>query len=123
MPGKALSLLPNVSRKRRWGRCPTSIPFIVNDPGEGSQAKRRLSSVIVDHLTPPMTRAESYGPVRELEILLDEFYLASSTDPRRAAFLEKEILQIAASSGFDRDLEFQPRIPMLFNRWMLIFAT
>lgn len=104
LPGKALSLSDSCFPEAILGPVPNIYPFIVNDPGEGSQAKRRTSAVIIDHLTPPMTRAESYGPIRDLEILVDEFYLASSTDPRRAAFLEKEILQTAAAHGIDKDL-------------------
>ncbi len=104
LPGKALSPSAACFPEAALGPLPNIYPFIVNDPGEGSQAKRRTSAVIIDHLTPPMTRAETYGPIRELEILVDEFYLAASTDPRRAAFLEKEILDLAASHGVDKDL-------------------
>jgi len=104
LPGKALSLSADCLPEAALGPTPNIYPFIVNDPGEGSQAKRRTSAVIIDHLTPPMTRAESYGPIRDLEILVDEFYLAASTDPRRAKFLETEILQLAATNGIDKDL-------------------
>jgi cobaltochelatase CobN len=51
---------------------PNFYPFIVNDPGEGAQAKRRTQAVIIDHLMPPMTRAETYGDLAELEGLVDE---------------------------------------------------
>jgi cobaltochelatase CobN len=63
---------------------PNVYPFIVNDPGEGAQAKRRTSAVIVDHLTPPLTRAESHGVAEELETLLDEYYLAQAASIRAA---------------------------------------
>ena len=62
---------------------PHLYPFIVNDPGEGTQAKRRAQAVIVDHLTPPLTRAGSYGPMAELERLIDEYYEAALGDSRR----------------------------------------
>ncbi len=65
------------------GATPLVYPFIVNDPGEGSQAKRRSSAVIVDHLMPAMTRAEIHGPLAELETLIDEYYVAAGVDPRR----------------------------------------
>ena len=67
-----------LSRKWRWP-LPHLYPFIVNDPGEGTQAKRRAAAVIIDHLTPPLTRAESYGPLRELEMLVDEYYEAAGS--------------------------------------------
>ena len=85
------------------GAVPNLYPFIVNDPGEGTQAKRRISSVIIDHLTPPLTRAESYGPLRDLEALVDEYYEASGNDPRRLVLLKKQILTLIADIGLDED--------------------
>jgi cobaltochelatase CobN len=85
------------------GPLPHLYPFIVNDPGEGSQAKRRAGAVIVDHLTPPLTRAETYGPLADLERLVDEYYEASGLDPRRCNLLRQQILELARSSGLDKD--------------------
>ena len=70
------------------GPLPQLYPFIVNDPGEGTQAKRRTGAVIIDHLTPPLTRAETYGPLKDLEALVDEYYLASGLDRRRRDALQ-----------------------------------
>jgi cobaltochelatase CobN len=74
---------------------PHLYPFIVNDPGEGSQAKRRAQAVIVDHLTPPLTRAGSQGAQVELERLIDEYYEASRGDIRRVVPLAAAILDRA----------------------------
>jgi len=82
------------------GALPHLYPFIVNDPGEGTQAKRRSGAVIVDHLTPPLTRAESYGPLRDLERLVDEYYEASALDPARLPHLARTILDQADAAGF-----------------------
>ena len=73
-------------------RLPHLYPFIVNDPGEGSQAKRRAQAVIIDHLMPPLTRAESYGPLQDLERQVDEYYEALMVDPRRSKLLRRTIL-------------------------------
>jgi cobaltochelatase CobN len=62
LPGKALALSSECFPEAVMGPMPHLYPFIVNDPGEGSQAKRRSQAVIIDHLTPPLTRAGSYGP-------------------------------------------------------------
>ncbi len=105
LPGKALALSAGCYPEAALGPLPHLYPFIVNDPGEGSQAKRRAAAVIVDHLTPPLTRAESYGPLKDLEALVDEYYDAAQGDPRRVAFLRREILGLAAAIGLDRDLE------------------
>jgi len=103
LPGKSLALSEGCYPEAALGAMPHLYPFIVNDPGEGSQAKRRAQAVIIDHLTPPLTRAESYGPLRDLEQLVDEYYEAAGLDPRRLAVLSREILALVAHVGLDRD--------------------
>jgi len=104
LPGKALALSESCFPEAVLGPLPHLYPFIVNDPGEGAQAKRRTSAVIIDHLTPPMTRAESYGPLAALEGLVDEYYQAAGVDPRRVAYLRGEILAESRRLGLDKDL-------------------
>src|SRR5947209_2017224 len=103
LPGKALALSAECFPEAVLGPAPHLYPFIVNDPGEGTQAKRRAQAVIVDHLTPPLTRAGSYGAQAELERLIDEYYEALRGDPRRVAPLAADILERARSAGIDRD--------------------
>jgi len=103
LPGKALALSEACYPEAILGPMPHLYPFIVNDPGEGTQAKRRTSAVIIDHLTPPLTRAESYGPLKDLEALVDEYYEASGGDPRRIRLLRKQILDLVADIGLDQD--------------------
>lgn len=108
LPGKALALSEACYPEAVLGPLPHIYPFIVNDPGEGTQAKRRASAVIIDHLTPPMTRAESYGPLKDLEALVDEYYEAASLDARRLKPLRRDILEAAARAGLDRDGIYAP---------------
>ncbi|HZT52559.1 MAG TPA: cobaltochelatase subunit CobN, partial [Stellaceae bacterium] len=103
LPGKAVALAAECFPEAALGPLPNLYPFIVNDPGEGTQAKRRTQAVIVDHLTPPLTRAESYGRLAELERLVDEYYEAASSDPRRLALLRGQILELVRAEGIDRD--------------------
>ena len=103
LPGKALALSDECFPEATLGPLPHLYPFIVNDPGEGSQAKRRSQAVIVDHLTPPLTRAESYGPLRDLEQLVDEYYEAAGVDPRRIKVLRSQILDLCRATGLDTD--------------------
>lgn len=103
LPGKALSLASTCYPEMVMGPMPHLYPFIVNDPGEGTQAKRRTSAVIIDHLTPPLTRAESYGPLKQLEALVDEYYEAAGVDPRRLGYLKGEILALIRDTGLDED--------------------
>ncbi len=103
LPGKALALSAECFPESVFGPMPHLYPFIVNDPGEGSQAKRRAQAVIIDHLTPPLTRAGSWGAQAELERLIDEYYEAAQGDPRRVRPLAAAILQHARALGLDRD--------------------
>ncbi|MBM7068637.1 cobaltochelatase subunit CobN [Actibacterium sp. 188UL27-1] len=106
LPGKSVALSEECWPEVVLGPMPHIYPFIVNDPGEGTQAKRRAQAVIIDHLTPPLTRAETYGPLRDLEVLVDEYYEAAGVDPRRLAHLRQEILSLTQVTGLDRDAGF-----------------
>ena len=108
LPGKAVALSEECYPEAAFGPLPHLYPFIVNDPGEGTQAKRRSAAVIIDHLTPPMTRAETYGPLADLELLVDEYYEASGLDPRRLALLRTQIIEATRSSGLDLDSGIGP---------------
>ena len=107
LPGKAVALSRECYPEAALGPLPNVYPFIVNDPGEGTQAKRRLGAVIVDHLTPPLSRAESYGPLRNLEQLVDEYYEAQDMDPRRLHVLNHEIRELCSQTGLDEDCGIQ----------------
>ncbi|QGT82301.1 cobaltochelatase subunit CobN [Pseudomonas coronafaciens] len=104
LPGKGVGLSRTCWPDAVLGAMPNIYPFIVNDPGEGAQAKRRTQAVIIDHLMPPLTRAETYGPLRNLELLADEFYEAQLLDPRRARELQRDILELVRETRIDREL-------------------
>ena len=103
LPGKALALSETCFPQAAFAPLPHIYPFIVNDPGEGTQAKRRTAAVIIDHLTPPLTRAESYGAHAELERLVDEYYQAAGVDPRRLKLLREQILDQTRAIGLAAD--------------------
>jgi len=92
LPGKSIALSQACWPDAILGPLPNVYPFIVNDPGEGAQAKRRTQAVIVDHLMPPLTRAENHGPMQDLERQVDEYYDALLVDARRAKVLRAQIL-------------------------------
>jgi len=108
LPGKALALSAECYPEAALGAVPHLYPFIVNDPGEGTQAKRRAQAVIVDHLTPPLTRAGSYGAMAELERLIDEYYEAALGDPRRLAPLARDILERTRAAELEADCGIDP---------------
>jgi cobaltochelatase CobN len=91
LPGKGLGLSERCFPEWALGPLPHLYPFIVNDPGEGSQAKRRSQAVILDHLTPPLGRAGLHGALQQLEVLLDEYWEASQLGSERAAPLRQSL--------------------------------
>ncbi|MEQ8753039.1 MAG: cobaltochelatase subunit CobN [Coleofasciculus sp. G1-WW12-02] len=110
LPGKSLALSQTCYPEVALGTMPHLYPFIVNDPGEGSQAKRRSQAVIIDHLTPPMTRAELYGSLQQLEGLVDEYYEAQSLDPSRLPMIRDRITQLVIQENLHQDLGFEDRV-------------
>ena len=111
LPGKSLALSDTCFPEAALGPVPHIYPFIVNDPGEGTQAKRRASAVIIDHLIPPLARAETYGPLADLERLVDEYYEAAGVDPRRIDLLREKIVDLTRASGLDLDCGIDPDEP------------
>ena len=103
LPGKALALGDGCYPEAVLGPMPMIYPFIVNDPGEGAQAKRRLSAVVLDHLTPPLTQADTHGVMAIIESLMDEYFEAAGMDKTRSAALLGDILEQAERAGITVD--------------------
>jgi cobaltochelatase CobN len=99
LPGKAVALSENCSPRAVLGAVPLIYPFIVNNPGEAAQAKRRVAAVTIGHLTPQLTAAGTHGATAEMESLFDEYAEAQSLDPRRTGRLAELIMARAWESG------------------------
>ncbi len=104
LPGKAVALSPACWPQALSGGLPVIYPFIVNDPGEAAQAKRRLGAVTIGHIPPPPRRAGPTGPLERLEALLDEFSNADGLDPKRRLRLVADIRDEAQAQGVEREL-------------------
>jgi len=104
LPGKGTALSESCWPDIALGPMPNFYPFIVNDPGEGAQAKRRSQATIIDHLMPPMTRAETYGDMADLENLVDEYYQAMGMDVCRETWLREQILKKVQESHLLEEL-------------------
>jgi len=105
LPGKSVALSKESCFPAAiLGGIPHFYPFIINDPGEGTQAKRRTHAVIIDHLIPPMTRAENYGDLLALELLIDEYYDAALLDPKRANLIKTKVEKLVNSTDLKSDL-------------------
>lgn len=103
LPGKAVALTDDCAPEAVLGALPVIYPFIVNNPGEAAQAKRRICALTIGHLTPPMTLAGSHGAALEIEGLFDEYASAESLDPKRARLLAQAILDRAQETGLLQD--------------------
>jgi len=111
LPGKGVGLSANCFPDLALGPLPHLYPFIVNDPGEGAQAKRRSQALILDHLTPPLARAGLHGQEALLEQRLDEYWQALQLGSDRAPHLRRELdgllaaLHLEAEGDLDQRLE------------------
>ncbi|KAB8145950.1 cobaltochelatase subunit CobN [Chloroflexia bacterium SDU3-3] len=106
LPGKGVGLSGECYPDMMLADVPLVYPFIINDPGEGNQAKRRAHAVVVDHMTPPMTSAGSYGDLAELAQLVDEYYQMELLDPSKLPILQKQIWDAIQKSKLDDDLRY-----------------
>ncbi len=100
LPGKSVMLSEVCAPEAVLGPTPLVYPFIVNDPGEAAQAKRRTCAVTIGHLTPPLVNAELFDAAAKVETLLDEYSTASALDARRAQLIAGAIIDEAERSGF-----------------------
>ncbi|MFE7182828.1 cobaltochelatase subunit CobN [Streptomyces erythrochromogenes] len=109
LPGKNAGLSAACAPDAALGDLPLVYPFLVNDPGEGTQAKRRVHATLVDHLVPPMARAESYGDIARLEQHLDEYAQISAMDPAKLPAIRAQIWTLIQAAKLDHDLGLAER--------------
>ena len=109
LPGKTSGLSAACAADAAIGDIPLIYPFLVNDPGEGTQAKRRVHATLIDHLVPPMARAESYGDIARLEQLLDEHAQIAALDPAKLPAVRAQIWTLIQAAKLDHDLGLAER--------------
>ncbi|MEV0702359.1 cobaltochelatase subunit CobN [Saccharopolyspora sp. NPDC050389] len=109
LPGKTAGMSASCAPDAAIADLPLIYPFLVNDPGEGTQAKRRVHATLVDHLVPPMARAESYGDIARLEQLLDEHANISAMDPAKLPAIRSQIWTLMQAAKLDHDLGLEGR--------------
>ncbi len=104
LPGKSVALSETCWPEALIGDVPVIYPFIVNDPGEAAQAKRRIGAVTLGHVPPPLKASGTAARFGTLEALLDEFSNADGLDPRRRDRLQGDIRSEAQALGLEEDL-------------------
>ncbi|MEU8403535.1 cobaltochelatase subunit CobN [Nonomuraea sp. NPDC048892] len=109
LPGKSAGMSAACGTDAAIGDLPLIYPFLVNDPGEGTQAKRRAHAVLVDHMVPPMARADTYGDIARLEQLLDEHATIAAMDPAKLPAVRAQIWTLIQAARLDHDLGLADR--------------
>ncbi|GLO71275.1 cobaltochelatase subunit CobN [Phaeobacter inhibens] len=108
LPGKSVALSAACWPEVLTGPLPVAYPFIVNDPGEAAQAKRRIGAVTLGHLPPPLAQTNLPDGMARLESLLDEYSTADGLDPARRDRLIDSIRTEAQGTGVEADLGLTP---------------
>ena len=111
LPGKAVALSESCAPEILVGPTPVIYPFIVNNPGEAAQAKRRIGAATIGHLTPPLIAAGSHGAGLELEGLFDEYAEAQGLDPRRGRAIAALILERGQATGLLQECAAEGKPP------------
>lgn len=104
LPGKSVAMSADCAPDALLGDSPLIYPFVINNPGEGAQAKRRTHAVIIDHLVPPQTHADTYGPLAALARLVEEYYRAETLDAAKLPILRRQIWQMVRDARLEDDL-------------------
>ncbi|KIX12160.1 cobaltochelatase subunit CobN [Dethiosulfatarculus sandiegensis] len=105
LPGKSVALGPDCYPDLAIMDLPNIYPYIINDPGEGTQAKRRSYCTIMDHLIPVMTNADTYEELAQVDNAILDYLQASSMNPTRLPVLQKQIWEEVEKANLDKDLE------------------
>ena len=109
LPGKTSGLSAGCAADAAIGDIPLVYPFLINDPGEGTQAKRRAHATLIGHLVPPMARADSYGDIARLEQLMDEHAQIAALDPAKLPAVRAQIWTLIQAAKLDHDLGLDSR--------------
>ncbi len=109
LPGKTSGMSAACGADAAIGDIPLIYPFLVNDPGEGTQAKRRAHATLIGHLVPPMARAETYGDIARLEQLMDEHAQIAALDPAKLPAIRAQIWTLIQAARLDHDLGLDER--------------
>ena len=108
LPGKSAGMSGNCWPSLLTNDIPVIYPFIVNDPGEASQAKRRIGAVTIGHMPPKLASSDFPNSMRELEFLLDEYSTSGDLDQGRKSNIEGKIIEEAKRLELDKELALEP---------------
>ncbi len=104
LPGKSVALGPNCYPDLAIMELPNIYPYILNNPSEGTQTKRRSFSCLIDHLTPVMTNAEIYDELAEMDLKIQEYHQIKDMNPKSLPVARRQLWELTAKANLDQDL-------------------
>jgi len=105
LPGKAMGLSEECYPDLAIMDIPNIYPYIINDPGEGTQAKRRSYCCIIDHLTPAFTNSGLYEDMEKLDNAIRDYQQAQMQDPGKLGVMRRLVWEATVAADIDKDLE------------------
>lgn len=107
LPGKQAGLSSSCPPKVLGTDIPNFYPYIVDDVGEGIQAKRRSAAVVIDHLTPPVNKSGVNNEYRELYSMISSYYSSRSLGGQTEGIKLDNISEFAMKLGIHNDLKIE----------------
>jgi cobaltochelatase CobN len=105
LPGKALGLSEECYPDLSIMDLPNVYPYIINDPSEGTQAKRRSYCCIIDHLTPAFANADLYEDLTGVERAVADYTEAARQDPGKLPVMASLLWEAVKKADLDQDLK------------------
>ncbi len=104
LPGRSLALSGKCFPDIALGGIPHVYPYVIDDPGEGIQAKRRSEAVLIGHMCPTMARAGSYDELARIDNPLQEYFKARTAKGERKDALIRQVMDAVSESGMAREM-------------------
>lgn len=109
LPGKATALSEKCFPDLILDAVPHLYPYVIDNPGEGLQAKRRSEAVLIGHLNATMARSGHYDELSAVDLPLQEYMkIRHNISGERKERLLKEIYDAMTGLGLHDDLKFDP---------------
>ena len=104
LPGKEVGFTAADTGEVIVGAVPQLYPFIVDDIGEGLQAKRRAMATIITHLPPPLDRATLNPELREVSSFINDYHAAREKGSVASDDILRELAHRCEKIGLFKDV-------------------
>ena len=104
LPGKSVALSRYCYPDLAIMEMPNIYPYIINNPSEGTQTKRRSFSCLIDHLIPVMTNADMHEDLEKIDLKVQEYPQIKATNPKALEVARDQLWEMVVKANLDRDL-------------------